>query len=174
MEFSSTISTTREQSQQLLALGLKPETADMVWHFTNSKAECNRWELKPYPPTLRGAFWTPERISKLKHPFLPGETGEEVFDRLWGKDIPAWSLSRLIELLPDEIVGHWAGAKTVYHPELIKQKSDSGLPYVLSIRKYTADCLVGTHKENSPIACCISMIGWLIEHKHLDPEYYKK
>lgn len=42
MEFKSQIATSREQSEQLLALGLKPETADMVYH---------------------------ERISKLKSPF---------------------------------------------------------------------------------------------------------
>lgn len=31
MEFNSQICTTREQSERLLALGLKKETADMVW-----------------------------------------------------------------------------------------------------------------------------------------------
>lgn len=33
MEFKSQIATTREQSKQLLELGLKPETADMVYHY---------------------------------------------------------------------------------------------------------------------------------------------
>lgn len=37
MEFKSQICTTREQSKRLLALGLKPGTADMVYHYTKSK-----------------------------------------------------------------------------------------------------------------------------------------
>ena len=34
MEFKSQICTTREQSKRLLALGLKPGTADMVYHYS--------------------------------------------------------------------------------------------------------------------------------------------
>ena len=30
-------------------------------------------------------------------------TGEEVFDNLWGKDVPAWSLAKLINMMPDQI-----------------------------------------------------------------------
>lgn len=65
MEFKSQIATTREQSEQLLALGLKPETADMVYHHTNSRVNSMEWELQAKPPTLRGKFWTPERISNV-------------------------------------------------------------------------------------------------------------
>ena len=34
MDFKSQIATTRDQSEILLSLGLKPETADMVYHQT--------------------------------------------------------------------------------------------------------------------------------------------
>ena len=143
MEFKSRICTTREQSEKLLALGLKLETADMVYHHTKSRVPALEWELETKPPTQRDKFWTKERIAKLaKH----GETGEEVFDRLWGKDVPAWSLSRLLELLPTEI------------PDL-------------QIRRHTADCRVGTHMEDDPIECCVLMIGWLIKHNHFDKQY---
>lgn len=37
MEFKSQICTTREQSKRLLALGLKPGTADMVYHYQRVK-----------------------------------------------------------------------------------------------------------------------------------------
>lgn len=59
MEFKSQIATTREQSKQLLQLGLKPETADMVYHYTNSRVKSMEWELQTKPPTLRGKYWTP-------------------------------------------------------------------------------------------------------------------
>ena len=69
MEFKSQICTTREQSKRLLALGLKPGTADMVYHYTKSKVPALEWELQTKPPTSRGKFWTPERIAKLASPF---------------------------------------------------------------------------------------------------------
>lgn len=44
MEFKSQIATTREQSIKLLALGLKPETADMCYngYFESLPLEINR------------------------------------------------------------------------------------------------------------------------------------
>ena len=38
----------------------------------------------------------------------------------------------------------------------------------------TADCLVGTHLEDNPIECAVSMIGWLIRKNHFNKEYLKK
>lgn len=69
MKFKSHICTTREQSKRLLALGLKPGTADMVYHYTKSKVPALEWELQTKPPTSRGEFWTPQRIAKLAFPF---------------------------------------------------------------------------------------------------------
>ena len=68
--FKSQICTTREQSERLLSLGLKRETADMSYtaivvnHKVDYRLDCS----------------TPKSI-----------------------DIPAWSLHRLIEMLPDLI-----------------------------------------------------------------------
>lgn len=82
--------------------------------------------------------------------------------------IPAWSLARLIEMFPVEVPDPKSGFGP-HHPELIKHE----LGYNLSIRRSTADCLVGTHIENDPIECCVSMIQWLIKHKCFDKEYLK-
>lgn len=79
MNFSTQICTTREQSEKLLALGLKKETADMTWHCASWG-----WELRPYRPTTRETL-----IKRI---------GEKRFEEIWGKDIPAWSLHRLIAL----------------------------------------------------------------------------
>lgn len=173
MEFKSQIATTREQSIKLISFGLKPETADMVYHYTKSRVKSFEWELQPNTPTLRGKFWTPERISKLSSPFHKHAdgtpmTGEEIFDELWGKDIPAWSLSRLLELLPVVVPDPKLGFKP-HHPELIIHEKG----YNISIRRYAADCLVGTHIEDSPIDCCVSIIEWIIKNKLFNKEYLK-
>ena len=75
--FKSQIATSREQSEKLLALGLKAETADMK-----------------YPGTREyyGGVLT-EGVSSL--PIIIDTEDDEVTE--W--DIPAWSLHRLICLL---------------------------------------------------------------------------
>lgn len=166
MEFKSQICTTHEQSKRLLALGLKPGTADMVYHYTKSKVPALEWELQTKPPTSRGKFWTPERIAKLvspfhKHPDGTPMTGEEVFDRLWGEDVPAWSLCRLLELLPTEIrIGTSENVFGLFH-----ETSDAWLlsyPYVKSF------------ETASPIESCVLAIGWLIDNGRFNKEYYNE
>ena len=78
-EFTSQICTNAEQSQRLLDLGLKPETADMKHFFDNRNdySFFHHWECIPYE-------WDKE--------FLVDS-----------ENIPAWSLHRLIELLPQDI-----------------------------------------------------------------------
>lgn len=69
--FNSQICTTREQSERLLALGLKPETADMVWTH---------------------AYYETWVVTASENPLY-----EE------SESLPAWSLGRLIEMLPSPI-----------------------------------------------------------------------
>ena len=66
--FNSQVCTSRSQSERLLALGLKKETADM----------CHM----PFRTKVNG-----EALDYTEHCSLPH-----------GKDIPAWSLHRLIEM----------------------------------------------------------------------------
>lgn len=71
MEFNSQICTTKEQSERLLALGLKKETADCIWCEVRTLSKDNpiQWYLLP-----------------------------EYIDKHDEKHIPAWSLHRLIEI----------------------------------------------------------------------------
>lgn len=52
MEFKSQICTTREQSERLVAMGLKPETADMMWDaitvIRGKPVQDPLWSLRPY------------------------------------------------------------------------------------------------------------------------------
>ena len=67
--FKSQICTTREQSERLIALGRKKETADMCW--TKMAA-------------IRGTFYVPELAPT---------------NMVSWRHTPAWSLHRLIEML---------------------------------------------------------------------------
>lgn len=101
MKFNSQICTSREQSERLLALGLKKETADMVWHFTPSRSLVLQWELNPHPPvTKNNCRFNIDKLNVFGRKKADGTlmTGEEYFNEVWGKDIPAWSLHRLWEL----------------------------------------------------------------------------
>lgn len=170
MEFKSQIATTREQSKQLLALGLKPETADMVYHYKKSRMAALEWELEPRTPTLRGKFWTPERISKLKSPFHKHPdgtpmTGEEIFNHLWGKDIPAWSLDRLLELMPKSI-------RQSNRPNADLDINSDGQYWFITYEELGYDV---KHQEmkHDLFDAVISSIQWLIDNGHFNRQYLK-
>ena len=76
MNFTSQICTTKEQSERLLALGLKKETADCIWCEVRTLSKDNpiQWHLLP-----------------------------EYIDKYDEKHIPAWSLHRLMEMMPSFI-----------------------------------------------------------------------
>jgi hypothetical protein len=74
--FNSQVCTTKEQSQHLLDLGLKPETVDMSIITTPIDCDGIKYSLTPY--------------SEINHPKIFGA-------------IPAWSLHGLIEMMPTVI-----------------------------------------------------------------------
>ena len=81
MKFNSQICTTRDQSERLLSLGLKKETADCSYlNFgRNSQAAKMYYDV----PSI----------------------GEP-----YGDDIPAWSLHRMIEIVDNPYaIKHWIG-----------------------------------------------------------------
>ena len=84
--FKSAVCTSRVQSERLLALGLKPETADMSW-IISYHCEC--------------FVGNPEEL------YTPDEDGcDDIY-------IPSWSLHRLIEMCPDYIEENYFGVSAV-------------------------------------------------------------
>lgn len=83
MNFNSQICTTKEQSERLLALGLKKETADMCINLSHESE-------------LVYSFSYSEALS-LYHNYG--------LDRITNTDslLPAWSLHRLIEMMPSTL-----------------------------------------------------------------------
>lgn len=80
--FNSAVCTSIEQSRKLLSLGLKKETADM------------------YLQSVLNDVWSP--FVPIAFPY--SNRPEEIIAKDVVNAIPAWSLHRLLSLLPDYIV----------------------------------------------------------------------
>lgn len=89
--FKSQIATTIEQSERMIALGIRKETADMTHHYLHST---DSYELKDIE------FSRIMHLQELvnKKPVL-GRNGDD----LYAKDIPAWGLHRLLEIWDSNI-----------------------------------------------------------------------
>lgn len=135
MEFTSQISTTEEQSERLLALGLKAETADM------------RYRIHYFD--LDGILL--ESVHSLE---LDPPLNNDGF-------IPAWSLHRLIEMMPQEIF-----------------YEDSTLILgVFGDGVYYADNEYGEvfrSFDGNLYKCIIKCIDWLIKEGYFNKEYLKE
>ena len=141
-----------------------------MYQYNNRRVETLEWDPHNKPPTSRGKFWTPERIAKLKSPFHKHPdgtlmTGEEIFDRLWGKDIPAWSLDRLLEIMPKSITQS-------NRPNADFAMNSDGTLWFISYEEIGYDV---KHQEmrSSSFDAIISMIEWIIDNNHLNKEYLK-
>lgn len=83
MDFKSQICTTREQSERLLALGLKKETADMRWERISEKYAYYPSTKMPYASSDIPA-WSLHRLLSLYNlhyiEFMNDEEIESVYD----------------------------------------------------------------------------------------------
>ena len=130
--FNSQICTTREQSERLLALGIKKETADMTIHTKNDD----------------GWYVTAE-------PFYEWEDDMNTIPCLEETEpiLPAWSLGRLIKLMPRTAIMH-------------TQEGDARI----DIDMYAIEILV----NDDPIAEAVSIIEWLIKEGNFSKEYLEE
>ena len=144
--FNSQICTTREQSERLLALGLKQETADM-------KYPCTR--------EYYGGVLT-EGTSSL--PIIIDTEDDDITEY----DTPAWSLGRLIEMLPG----------LIYPKEELP--SFSGYSY-LNITNIVVwynyidydmeDRTLVSWRGNGIFSAVVDATEWLIKEKYFNKEY---
>lgn len=127
MNFKTPISTTREQSERLLALGLKPETADMYIdkHGIPVCLPYSRLDGHQDQPSLR----------------------------------PAWSLSRLLEMIPSNIEDDYCSAGLQITPP------------VISYYNYLDEESYMLFNRVSIFDNAIECIGWLIINNHFNKEY---
>lgn len=130
MEFTSQTCTTKEQSERLLALGLKKETADMM-----------------YRKTAYGESITVKDDDYLEH-----------------LDLPAWSLHRLIEMIPNRI----KCKNDYYHFNIFSEITGYNVDYVDPDDNYYN--LLG-HRHNNLFEGIISIVEWLIKEGYFNKEY---
>jgi hypothetical protein len=156
MKFNSQICTTREQSERLLSLGLKKETADMTHLYSHST---DSYELRNIE------FSRIMHLQELanKKPVL-GVSGDE----LYAKDIPAWSLHRLIEIMPRCIKcrnGHdYADLYVNY--DLVQ--------YRFYDTDYMHDVCYEHFNDGDVYSNVIDCIEWLIKEGYFNKEYLEE
>ena len=145
--FNSQICTTREQSERLLALGLKKETADMTIHIKNDD----------------GWYVTAE-------PFYEWEDDMNTFPSLEEPEpiLPSWSLGRLLEMLPSTIPIS-EDLPTFHHYAYLDLSKVSAHYYW---EDYDGDerALV-SFCENGFFAAVVDAIEWLIKEVRFNKKY---
>lgn len=134
MEFSSQICTTREQSERLLKMGLKGETADMHYYYTVDFEDNEVWSpsVIPYNDIMFNAEFVGE-LNMIKNGI-----------------IPAWSLHRLMEIADTNSIDSNAsiGFYDGFYDEIIAQiKSMIHLGYIE--KKYLDMDIVNANEDEN-------------------------
>ena len=126
--FNSQVCTNKVQSERLLALGLKKETADMCWMY-GEVLSCN-------PPELT-------------------------------MDIPAWSLHRLIEMMPISI------RKDGFHNSLVYDFHRDRCVYMLYANgeQMPYNKIIEGFQNCNLYDNLIDCIEWLIKEGYFNKEY---
>lgn len=126
------IATTQDQSQRLLACGVSADTADMCWYKAKS-------------PNREGYSWMLIAENYLKR-------------RITDEFTPAWSLSRLLELLPKRINDEYNYQKYGFKIEYSLTFNDA--PWQIT---YKGGTLVNPEYffDKSLIEACVKAIEWL-------------
>ena len=131
-KFNSQICTTREQSERLLELGLKPGTADMCWLDFALTSDYDDWRVEPIYKDWED----------------------------WQKyGIPAWSLHRLIEMMPRTIKANDDLFFLLVSKEDVFYDNTEGTAYSSFINR------------NGLYYNIISCIEWLIKEGYFNKEY---
>lgn len=139
--FTSQICTTKEQSERLLALGLKKVTADCVVSSIGSK----------------------DRLIHTEEPIY-------VMESLTSKRIPnylAWSLNRLIEMMPNNIRVYDSIASLIVSNEKVQY-------YFHDVEYSDYLTSVGRWKSGDIYDNIIDCIEWLIKEGYFNKEYLEE
>lgn len=137
MEFNSAICTSLEQSKRLLDFGLRPETADMYYFWLGG----NEYRLK-----------VDDDNNSLKYNM----------DKTY---IPAWSLHRLIVMMPSFI-------DVDENPFYLESKISQGK--LVSYESIIDDSIGFVWGHGNLYDSIISCIGQLIKECHFNKEYLKE
>lgn len=142
-EFNSQVCTSIEQSQRLLELGLNPETADMSYYILDSEPVLTIGLSQVYRETIKGG---------------------KIVEKQNAEIVPAWSLHRLIELLPQDI--HLDDYADTHYYLTINQFK---VIYVNSHRLW-----IYQRDEGCLYDKLVDTIEWTIKNNFFNKEYLKQ
>lgn len=141
MNFNSQICTTEEQSKRLLALGLKAETADCFLEYVGTDNYGNNvW----HPSTIVNNFRMPD----------------------YSRDIPAWSLHRLMEMVPFNLRD-----KKGYTYDFLIEDDNTISYYYFSEQSWYCTKYWGKANLYDNFIDCIE---WLIKKDYFNKDYLKE
>ena len=143
LKFNSAICTSRSQSERLLALGLKKETADMV-HCIKTRNHLG------------------DEIERHSYYSFGTEVDERPLGYANYEHFPAWSLGRLIEMMPEEIDRYFCTSflilskHNVYYNESVDGAPDMEF------------------EKNNLFESILNCIEWLIKEGYFNNEYLEE
>lgn len=147
MKFSSQICTTKEQSERLLALSLKKETADCYLEYVGRDNYGNNvW----HSSTIVNNYRTPD----------------------YSRDFPAWSLHRLIEMMPKRLKNLKESWDICGHDIAFVITEDLDVNYEEPFEDYP--CYNKYFHEGNLYDKIVNSIAWLIKEGHFNKEYLEE
>lgn len=141
--------TSIEQSKKLIELGLNPETADMYWH---------------------------SNLDTTDREYLINELGEEEsFDielneehySIGEYDIPCWSSSSLLNLMPAYLFEFERGIDLMIYPSLNKSKRWQVSYLSEDLRPENKDRYKKVIHGDTLVDAAFGMICWLLENNYI-------
>lgn len=153
------ICTTKEQSYRLLEAGVRPDTADMVLLYVDDESNIAPWE--DIRKDEKGKFF----YNVYGETYTLTETillrDSQYYDRSYQDDCPAWSLSYLIGMMPDQI--EYEGYN--YYLFILPRDKEFTI-------KYSAGSnLAQSYCRESLFDAIAEMIEWLIKEGCLDKKF---
>lgn len=161
------ICTNKEQSSRLLEAGVRPETADMVLLYVDDESNIAPWE--DIRKDEKGKFF----YNVYGETYTLTETillrDSQYYDRSYQDDCPAWSLSKLIDMMPksyqddiDGMVYYLSGnfVELMYASDWIEDGEGDN----------TYNCAKSFDKENL-MDNMVDAIEWLIREGHLNKKF---
>ena len=155
MKINSQICTTKEQSERLLALGLKKETADMFYTNASLPFEKDKFHLE-----CKEFAQLEKEVNYQICPFT---------------FIPAWSLHRLMSLCPETLPYEGDELRDMYSPDEYElQISQTGCQYLADNARYGGERLNYFYEDGNLYDALISCIEWVIKEGKFNQDFLVK
>ena len=161
------ICTNKEQSSRLLEAGVRPETADMVILYIDNECNVAGWKDIRKDDKCQLYYDVYGETYILRKEILPVDN--PYYDHSYQNDCPAWSLSKLIDMMPksyqddiDGMVYYLSGnfVELMYASDWIKDGEGDN----------TYNCAKSFDKENL-MDNVVDAIEWLIREGHLNKKF---